>query len=76
MELHLHSPQYVFMAWCLVKHRDNFIFTFMEGRLCMMCRESIVTYFKVEINHLVEGLRKVNNCQVSQCCVGYSRLCL
>jgi hypothetical protein len=21
-------PQYVFMAWCLVKHRDNFIFTF------------------------------------------------
>jgi hypothetical protein len=29
---HLHlvstsSPQYVFMAWNLVKHRDNFIFT-------------------------------------------------
>jgi hypothetical protein len=22
------TPQYVFMAWCLVKHRDNFIFTF------------------------------------------------
>jgi hypothetical protein len=21
-------PQYVFMAWCLVKHRDNFTFTF------------------------------------------------
>jgi hypothetical protein len=21
-------PQYVFMAWCLVKHRDNFAFTF------------------------------------------------
>jgi len=20
--------QYVFMAWCLVKHRDNFTFTF------------------------------------------------
>jgi hypothetical protein len=20
------TPQYVFMAWCLVKHRDNFIF--------------------------------------------------
>jgi hypothetical protein len=20
-------PQYVFMAWCLVKHRNNFIFT-------------------------------------------------
>jgi hypothetical protein len=21
-------PQYVFVAWCLVKHRDNFTFTF------------------------------------------------
>jgi hypothetical protein len=21
-------PQYVFMAWCVVKHRDNFTFTF------------------------------------------------
>jgi hypothetical protein len=24
-------PQYVFMAWCLVKHRDNFTFTFTYG---------------------------------------------
>jgi hypothetical protein len=24
------TPQYVFMAWCLVKHRDNFTFTFTE----------------------------------------------
>jgi hypothetical protein len=22
-------PQHVFMAWCLVKHRDNFTFTFI-----------------------------------------------
>jgi hypothetical protein len=22
------TPQYVFMAWCFVKHRDNFAFTF------------------------------------------------
>jgi hypothetical protein len=22
------TPQYVFVAWCLVKHRDNFTFTF------------------------------------------------
>jgi hypothetical protein len=22
-------PQYAFMAWCLVKHRDNFTFTFI-----------------------------------------------
>jgi hypothetical protein len=24
--LYLH-PQYIFMVWCLVKHRDNFTFT-------------------------------------------------
>jgi hypothetical protein len=23
--------QYAFMVWCLVKHRDNFTFTFMSG---------------------------------------------
>jgi hypothetical protein len=22
-------PQYIFMAWCLVKQRDNFIFSFL-----------------------------------------------
>jgi hypothetical protein len=27
VELYLHS-QYAFMAWCLVKHRENFTFTF------------------------------------------------
>jgi hypothetical protein len=25
------TPQYVFMAWCLVKHRDNFTFTSLEN---------------------------------------------
>jgi len=25
-------PQYVFMAWCLVKHRDNFTFPFYAIR--------------------------------------------
>jgi hypothetical protein len=24
-------PQYIFMAWCLVKHRDNFTFTFRQA---------------------------------------------
>jgi hypothetical protein len=24
------TPQYIFMVWCLVKHRDNFTFTFMN----------------------------------------------
>jgi hypothetical protein len=31
VELYLHL-QYAFMAWCLVKHRDNFTFTF-EGKM-------------------------------------------
>jgi len=26
-------PQYAFMAWCLVKHRDNFTFTLDESLL-------------------------------------------
>jgi hypothetical protein len=27
------TPHYVFMAWCLVKHRDNFTFTFYPSVL-------------------------------------------
>jgi hypothetical protein len=26
------TPQYVFMAWCLVKHRDKFTFTFNSSQ--------------------------------------------
>jgi hypothetical protein len=26
-------PQYVFMAWCLVKHRDNFTFTLSTSKV-------------------------------------------
>jgi hypothetical protein len=26
-----YTPQYVFMAWCLVKQRDNFTFIWKEG---------------------------------------------
>jgi hypothetical protein len=28
------TPPYAFMAWCLVKHRDNFIFTFTFNHAC------------------------------------------
>jgi hypothetical protein len=27
------TSQYVFMAWCLVKHRDNFTFTFTDTKI-------------------------------------------
>jgi hypothetical protein len=30
--------QYVFMAWCLVKHRDNFTFTFCQEQLYILLR--------------------------------------
>jgi hypothetical protein len=27
---YISTPQYVFMAWCLVKHKDNFTFTLLR----------------------------------------------
>jgi hypothetical protein len=32
-------PQYVFMAWCLVKHRDNFAFFYRAGSLKTVASE-------------------------------------
>jgi hypothetical protein len=37
VKLYIHCPQYVFMACCLVKHRDNFTFTFIiQGKLWLI----------------------------------------
>jgi hypothetical protein len=33
--------QYVFMAWCLVKHRDNFTFTFIKPCYVGSCHHDI-----------------------------------
>jgi hypothetical protein len=30
-------PQYAFMAWCLVKHRDNFTFTLVRFKIALFC---------------------------------------
>jgi hypothetical protein len=30
------TPPYVFMAWCLVKHRDNFTFTFIGEEMFLL----------------------------------------
>jgi hypothetical protein len=35
------TPQYVFMEWCLVKHRDNFTFTFISSVLMYELSPSI-----------------------------------
>jgi len=29
-------PQYAYMAWCLVKHRDKFTFTFIPPASCLI----------------------------------------
>jgi hypothetical protein len=29
-------PQYAFVAWCLVKHRDNFTFTFLSKDIALI----------------------------------------
>jgi hypothetical protein len=36
------TPQYVFMVWCLVKHRDNFIFYVGTNKLCSCCSSNFV----------------------------------
>jgi hypothetical protein len=34
---------YLFMAWCLVKHRDNFTFTFMKIEVSLVCSRKSTT---------------------------------
>jgi hypothetical protein len=41
------TPQYAFMAWCLVKHRDNFTFTFICWHILRQSWEEVVNLFKV-----------------------------
>jgi hypothetical protein len=37
-------PQYVFMAWCLVKHRDNFTFNFYFRNLICKIKGEVSLY--------------------------------
>jgi len=48
MELYLHSP-YVFIAWCLVKHRDNFKFTYTHYSFFFSLEQSrlLHKYFRI-----------------------------
>jgi hypothetical protein len=38
-------PQYAFIAWCLVNHRDNFTFTFCM--IVLLASIMLVTVFRV-----------------------------
>jgi hypothetical protein len=57
-------PQYVFMAWCLVKHRDNFTFIYMRlgvgGRKNpYLCQESELLSSRPWVSR-TEGLENVD----------------
>jgi len=50
--------QYVFMAWCLVKHKDNFIFTmfnevcvYFQMRVADSCSVMAAESVQVNIKH-------------------------
>jgi hypothetical protein len=41
------TPQYVFVAWCLVRHKDNFTFTFTFNTKCkfnLLIEHQILSY--------------------------------
>jgi hypothetical protein len=57
-------PQYVFMAWCLVKHRDNFTFTLHDVIMGdhMEARDSHYAYFFILfINFKLTFIRYAKN---------------
>jgi hypothetical protein len=52
------TPQYIFMAWCLVKHRDNFTFLCFTS-LCLTCDlfpEWFVTKFYTHLMFVLSEL--------------------
>jgi hypothetical protein len=68
------TPQYVFMAWCLVKHRDNFTFTFLVHHKHMN------NLYVINITHIT--IRKFyvayDNINIAGICTSgnYSEICV
>jgi hypothetical protein len=52
------TPQYVFMAWCLVKHRDNFTFYLYTFMISLKAKERDVKLYK----HSVSGCPLWEDC--------------
>jgi hypothetical protein len=52
------TPQYVLMAWCLVKHRDNFTFTSYTKMFWTLCTETpSISVPETELcTHLKQGV--------------------
>jgi hypothetical protein len=51
------TPQYVFMAWCLVKHRDNFTFNFVLVFPEVYVRSTIPEKNRNELSLTVDKIR-------------------
>jgi hypothetical protein len=49
-------PQYAFMAWCLVKHRDNFTFYLLQKR---MIHERKLTFMENFVHVVFMGTRSI-----------------
>jgi len=75
VELYLHSSNTSYMAWCLVKHKDNFtFFTFTLKDFFLFWCHSIKLFF-------IQGVKRIPflDTSVHQCCQNrrvYSRTCL
>jgi hypothetical protein len=65
------TPQYVFMAWCSVKHRDNFTFTFIS--VCILSHP-LCDFLHPPVNSLkVKEERKKSCLGLSRPNWGYGR---
>jgi len=54
-------PQYAFMAWCLVKRRDNFTFTFYSYKLRAVDRHQSPGWEKSHTDWLAVGEDKAKS---------------
>jgi len=49
------TPQYFFMAWCLVKHRDNFTFVFCLVHFLYTYYRSLVSNLQILLSRTLNG---------------------
>jgi hypothetical protein len=49
-------PQYVFMAWCLVKHRDNFTFIYSLCLALISLTRAVLFKYGIRLDVLIINL--------------------
>jgi glycerol-3-phosphate acyltransferase PlsY len=57
--IYISNPQYVFMTWCLVKHRDNFTFYFINKQILSVL--FLITVFGLLASHHHQNITHVLN---------------